>query len=188
MYLFSFPSGKGWLSIFKKQEIEKPEEYKPKTSFKSLPKSTQNLHIVRKDRTKEVMQECDKYLKNFKFTEYLQKALKRSNPCEVVALLSELVRVNKLHVAIAGNDTVLLNALFGFLTRQLSHPTYATVLYKVIDAIIDVYVDDVRPKSWIDTKLTRLLDRQAVTQTSLTSNLIAEGLKLKWTTYSNTMS
>lgn len=146
---------KGLISLQRKVQKKVSEAQEMRLN---IPEASSTVKII-EDAKVSKLKKCDFFLKNFQHTDLLRIALNK-RPAETVALLAELVRVGGMQSAIAGNDETLLKPLMAFLDKNISHPSYESVLLNIVSIIVDVYADKVTADSFIAKRLVRLYDQQ----------------------------
>lgn len=94
--------------------------------------------VVETERHRRLHQ-YDIYLKQFRYSEVLDFALKSRNPIVVITILEELCRRNGLTIALNGRDESTLEPLISFCSKYISLPKYTRLLIQVVHRVLDIY-------------------------------------------------
>jgi U3 small nucleolar RNA-associated protein 15 len=85
------------------------------------------------------LHQYDIYLKQFRYSDVLDLALKSRNPVIVITILEELCRRNGLTISLNGRDESTLEPLISFCSKYISLPKYTRLLIQVIHRVLDIY-------------------------------------------------
>jgi U3 small nucleolar RNA-associated protein 15 len=94
--------------------------------------------VVETERARRLHQ-YDIYLKQFRYSDVLDLALKSRNPVVVITILEELCRRNGLTISLNGRDESTLEPLISFCSKYISLPKYTRLLIQVIHRVLDIY-------------------------------------------------
>jgi U3 small nucleolar RNA-associated protein 15 len=94
--------------------------------------------VVETERARRLHQ-YDIYLKQFRYSDVLDLALKSRNPVVVITILEELCRRNGLTISLNGRDESTLEPLISFCSKYISLPKYTRLLIQVVHRVLDIY-------------------------------------------------
>lgn len=95
------------------------------TTYRSLPK-----------KRAPKLQEWDRLLRAFRYSDALDAVLERSDPKKVVSVLDELKRQNALQLAMGGRDDAELLRILKFCSKQVSDPRWGRKIAEYILVLI----------------------------------------------------
>ncbi|GJN87988.1 hypothetical protein Rhopal_000943-T1 [Rhodotorula paludigena] len=126
---------------------------------------------VTKERRRKLT-EWDRMLKNFRYGDALDSALRQDvTPATTFALLEELIRRDGLPIALANRTDLTLEPVLSFLIKHITHPRYSVLAVDVASVLVDIYTPTLGLSPLIDTlfaRLRRKLDDELDFQRELT--------------------
>lgn len=112
---------------------------------------------------KKKLQDYDKYLKAFRYSDALDAALRKGvAPSVTFGLILELIHrsprggAEGLRRAIQGRDDVTLEPLLRFLLKHAANPQYVTLVCDTLNVIVDIYASVIGQSPLIDDLFGRI--------------------------------
>ena len=100
----------------------------------------ENETVVRRERKHKETRQCHKLLKEFRYTEVLNEAIKLKDVGLSIELIQELLRRDGLRVAVAGRDEESLKNLVNFIFKHMKKTKYTRILIEVAIVLVEVYM------------------------------------------------
>jgi U3 small nucleolar RNA-associated protein 15 len=95
----------------------------------------------------------DKYLRKFKYTEALEKAIESSNTNIIISVLEELIIRNGLASAVKGLDEPMIKGMLAFVLKKLD----SVNCQKIVTYVFEVVIDTIGDKLSGNEKLKQIL-------------------------------
>lgn len=94
---------------------------------------------VTKERRRKLT-EWDRMLKNFRYGDALDSALRQDvTPATTFALLEELIRRDGLPIALANRTDLTLEPVLSFLVKHITHPRYSVLAVDVASVLVGAF-------------------------------------------------
>lgn len=100
----------------------------------------ENETVIRRDFKYKETKQCQKLLKEFRYSEVLDQAIKFNNVSIGMELIQELLRRDGLRVAVAGRDEESLKKLVNYIFKHMKKTKYTRVLLEVAIVLSEVYM------------------------------------------------
>lgn len=113
-------------------------QLQPQTQQLQMDDLTPTTMLVRFKKVKQ-MKKYDLALKDFKYTDALDIAIKSKDPLTVHSVLEDLWRRDGLEIALGGRDSKRLSPILEYLVYALPHPHLSQTALHVTAIIIDLY-------------------------------------------------
>lgn len=105
---------------------------------------------------KKKMNRFDAALRQFRYADALDEALRTKNPLVVASTLEELSKRRGLTIALSSRDEETLEPLLSFITRYIAHPKYSNLLTGVSNLLCNIYASVMGQSALIDELFRKL--------------------------------
>ena len=121
---------------------QQPESKRSKTDWNDFINKSryENEIVIKRDFKKNDTKQCAKLLKEFRYTEVLNQAIKFRDLSVSMELIQELLRRDGLRVALAGKDENELRNVVDFLFKHMKKTKYTRILLEVSIVLVEVYM------------------------------------------------
>ena len=100
----------------------------------------ENETVIRRDFKRKDTRQCQKLLKEFRYTDVLDQAIRFRDLSVGMELIQELLRRDGLRVAVAGRDENSLRSLVNYIFKHMKKTKYTRVLLELAIVLADVYM------------------------------------------------